>query len=168
MRPGFNRFLSALAAVLFVGAGIALLLIHLQNLEMAKASVAWLPAEAIVLETDYERGAAGRKLSNGPYVTYQYRVSGQGYVSNVFSFSDSPGSEELLERYPKGRSMIAYYNPARPWEATLVKGVGASTISGLRYAQLILGMALLFSLHVSFTEIRRLRRRMLENRAGKG
>ena len=157
MREGFKRFLAAFFAVLFVALGVALLCLQQQNLANAKRSMNWSSTQGVVLNTDYKRTSVGRRTSNAPYVTYRYQVGSRTFQSDVFSFGDQPVSDAVFEQYPTGRMVTVYFDPRNPHEATLVKGVGEWTITGLRYAQFILGISLAFLVYVVVTEIRRYR-----------
>lgn len=157
MRDGFKRLLSAFLALLFVGFGIALLSIENQTLSKAKNSAHWPSTDGIVLSTDYDRTSAGRRTNNEPYVTYSYQVHGKSFTSNVCSFGDGMSESEVFTKYPSGRRVIVFYDPEHPQEATLVKGVGDETMAGVRYAQVLLCLALAFLVYVSISEVKRRR-----------
>ncbi len=155
MRDGFKRLLAIFVALLFVGVGAALLCLETRNLTKAKASRDWLSTDGIILYTDYKRTSVGRRLSNAPYVTYSYQVQGIGYTSNVLSFGDDLTSSERFAEYPSGRRVTVYFDPEDPQEATLVKGVGTSTMAGVRYAQVILGLSLAFLAYLVIIEVKK-------------
>jgi hypothetical protein len=157
MRNGFKRLLTVFIALLFVGCGVALLCLATQTLTKAKDSAGWSSTDGIVMHTDHERTSRGRRTSNAPYVTYTYQVQGKGYTSNVRSFGDGLSEPEVFEQYPMGRHVTVFYDPEHPQEATLVKGVGTGTIAGVRYAQVILGLALAFLTYVTITEVKKRR-----------
>ena len=156
MREGFKRFLAVFLALFFVGIGAALLCLESHNLTKANHSVSWSSTDGIILHTDYERSSVGRKLSNAPYVTYRYQVQGESYISSVRSFGDGLSSAEVFEQYPSGRGVTVYYDPENPQEATLVKGVGSRTATGVRYAQRILVLGLVILAYVAITEMKKL------------
>lgn len=153
MRDGFKRLLLAFMALISVGLGTALLCLEAQSLTKEKSSTNWFTTGGIVLLTDYERTSAGRRTSNAPYVTYSYRAQGESYTSSSHSFGDDLTDREVFERYPSGRSVTVYYNPKHPQETTLMKGVSTKTLAGVRFAQIILGLALAFLAYVTITEV---------------
>ena len=153
MRDGFKRLLSAFLSLFFVGIGVALLCLATQNLNKAKTSANWTSTDGIILYTDYERTSAGRRTSNAPHVSYGYQVEGRNYTSDILSFGDDLSDSEVFERYPSGRSVTVYFDLNNPQESTLVKGVGTQTIAGVRYAQVILSLALAFLVYVTITEV---------------
>ena len=157
MRDGFKRLLSAFLALLFVGFGAALLCLETQTLTKAKESAGWSSTDGIVLHTDYDRTSVGRRASNAPHVTYSYQVQEKSFTSNVYSFGDGLSESEVFAQYPSGRRVTVFYDPEHPQEATLVKGVGTGTIAGVRYAQVILGLALAFLAYVTISEVKRRR-----------
>jgi hypothetical protein len=61
-----------------------------------------------------------------PQIVYEYWVNGKSHVSDVLEFGDpnrdEKQSEEVVQQYPPGASVIAYYNPQRPAEASLKPG----------------------------------------------
>jgi len=152
-RDKFKRLPLVGIALFSVGVGITFLRLETQALAKAKDSQGWVPTDGVVLHTDYERTSAGRRTSNGLRVTYSYQVQGENYTSNVYSFGGGMTEKELLEQYPTDRLVTVFYDPMHPEEATLVKGVDARTIAGVRYAWVVLALALAFLAYVVIAEV---------------
>jgi hypothetical protein len=68
-------------------------------------------------------------------VVYCYYVGGRKYQSNVVSFDDHQRTQ-MPDRYPEGRSVAVFYNPADPADAVLEPSIIAYT-----KALLVLGSA---------------------------
>jgi hypothetical protein len=56
-------------------------------------------------------------------IAYQYQVGGQSHKNSRISFSSSSGNaNQIVARYPKGKSVQVYYNPDKPKQAVLIPG----------------------------------------------
>jgi hypothetical protein len=149
MREGFTRFLATIGAILLLVACISIFILQLQDFKKAKSSAAWVATEGVVLNTDYERTSVGRIMSKTPIVNYRYIVAGRDYLSNTLSFGDDFAQEDIFERYPPGRSVTVYYNPEKPWEATLIKG-GEKSAELLSYVIFVMVLSFVFFVYVMF------------------
>ena len=63
-------------------------------------------------------------------VVYEYEVEGKRYTADTLQIRGNMQTarsvrreRELLSRYPPGKSVLVYYNPAKPEEAVLQPGV---------------------------------------------
>ena len=91
-----------------------------------RESDSWVPATAQII-TGYIIARRGSK--NTSYVldiTYTYKVLGQSYESNQFSFgSEGTGydtrkkAEGMLAKYPTGSQATIYHDPNNPQQAVL-------------------------------------------------
>jgi Protein of unknown function (DUF3592) len=77
-------------------------------------------------------------------ISYDYLVDDVAYVNSAVHFgslnsSDPSVARRLLQRYPVGKQVTVYYNPARPQQAVLEPGIQGST-------WVLPGLGLIFSL----------------------
>lgn len=64
-------------------------------------------------------------------IEYAYEVNGQTYTSSVSKLAERDNNgqalhEHLLQQYPVGNSLTVFYNPEKPQESTLQKGLPES------------------------------------------
>ena len=86
----------------------------------------WVPATAQII-TGYIIARRGSKSTSYVLdITYTYKVLGQNYESNQFSFgSEGTGydtrkkAEGTLAKYPTGSQVTIYHNPNNPQQAVL-------------------------------------------------
>lgn len=110
--------------------GVAMLAYAWRLSVRARASTAWLPVEARILDSEVvsERGGTPYFF---PRVTYRYEVQGLAYhSSNVVLVKVEYAQAEahaIVERYPAGARVLAYVDPADPRTAVLEPGVGRNT-----------------------------------------
>jgi Protein of unknown function (DUF3592) len=149
MKRQSSALLAVAVAFLFIVLGGALLCLHYENLQKARASEAWLRTKGIILRVDYERTSHGRRTSNAPVVEYRYTVNGKTHVSRVRSFGDDMDANDIFRKYKAAEDAIVFYDPANPSQATLVPGVGTWTIVGLQFSWMIFGFGFAYLLVVS-------------------
>ncbi|MCP5109305.1 MAG: DUF3592 domain-containing protein [bacterium] len=119
-----------------------------RDLERAHASEGW-PSAAGEIRTSgvgTKMGRAAGQLSPRyePKIVYTYTVDGQSYESrtvwagsNGISFGERSFARELVDRYPAGRAVTVYYDPANPVTAALEQGADETVY-------LLLGIGALF------------------------
>ena len=59
-------------------------------------------------------------------ITYKYVVGGKEYISSRLSIGEDLGNDDVagkLQRYPKGRAVEVFYDPAKPGTAVLERGL---------------------------------------------
>ena len=65
-----------------------------------------------------------------PKITYEYKVNGASYQSSelkaVYVWGDQDWANEVVALYPPGRTCHAFYNPAKPDEAILLRSYSFS------------------------------------------
>jgi hypothetical protein len=112
-------------------------------LRNARASAAWPTAEGIVTRSEVTHSTdADGDDTYRPEVTYEYSVQNRSYENYTIKFGENSYSsqrqaEEIGARYPLGRQVAVYYDPADPGRSVLEPGV-----SGGSY--IVLGVGVLF------------------------
>lgn len=64
-----------------------------------------------------------------PNIVYEYEVAGETYTNNRVTIGEDPGDfrvAETVARYPVGKRVTVYYNPARRGEAVLERDLPGS------------------------------------------
>lgn len=96
------------------------------------------PVEAQIVDAHVDKrvvnsGNGNTRESFTPDITYEYVVDGTTYRSSNYeagigrSGTGQSHAEATVARYPPGTVVTAYYNPANPREAFLVKQQSLST-----------------------------------------
>lgn len=133
-------------ALLFILAGLGLIVLGAVRYREGKASNGWTEVPAKVQSADM--GRTKNKTAGSRYhahITYTYEVQGVSYTSRLVGLAgQESGSEShaqnLLKQYPVGSTVKAYYDPAMPEKAVLIRGVGASVRAVFVVGALFLGM----------------------------
>ena len=127
--------LVALLFFLFFGiSGCAVLYFTvLEPVRLFHASKTWHETQAEVTQSDFksERRSKGRR-GGGSYtvyiadITYTYKYKGKDYYSNRRTFfeqefSHPAGAKEELRKYPRGKKISCFVDPAKPAQAVLVR-----------------------------------------------
>ena len=108
-----------------------LILMAWNKSRLSKASASWPSAPGVVT-------ASGRKKVAWriqPSVTYRYEVAGRSFDSSRVTFAELipvAETEPVLFRYPPGRAVNVYYNPANPAQAILEPGPSRFITANLR------------------------------------
>ena len=120
-------------AVILAG-GLFIFLAINQKLKAQKAEKTWPTVPGVVLDSEIKihrrtssRGGSSRTYQ--PYVTYEYRVKDQAYVSDQLGFGNatygSGKAHDILALYPQGAPVTVHYDPTDPSKAVLeTKAVG--------------------------------------------
>ena len=143
--------------LVFVVAGGAMLTAGLLRFKLALDSRTWpVAAGAIVYAEEHSHttqveaggGETSRVTTHGAPLAYRYEVEGRTYLSNIRCFGALAGASRdwalsILERYPAGRAVPVYYNPADPDSAVLETGVSSEAfwLPGAGLAFLLFGIA---------------------------
>ncbi len=131
-----------LFAVIFTVVGIVLILRSRQDKAKMQQSLNWPSVDGTVIEsrvmtTSDEEGSNLYR----PYIKYEYEAGGikqtndKFSVGMVYSTSNMKKSQETVNRYPVGRNVKVYVNPANPAESTLEQ-------KGSTTATLVIGIVL--------------------------
>jgi len=102
----------------------------------------------ITLSEATERRGLKRTRYNA-HVEFEYEVAGQKYTSeNINSdVSTRPKSEAFVEKYPAGTKTTAYYDPANPAEAMLVRRYSAGPYNAILFGLLIIEISAWWARH---------------------
>ncbi|TDA67092.1 MAG: DUF3592 domain-containing protein [Chloroflexi bacterium] len=133
-------------ALVFTVVGIIMIVRSRQDKNKLQQSLSWPSVDGTVLEsrviTSPSTDDDGGVDTYRPYVKYEYEVGGTKYTHDkmrlgmVFSTSKLKTSQEAVVRYPVGRAVKVFVNPANPADSVLEQK-GSST------ATLIIGIVLL-------------------------
>lgn len=94
----------------------------------------WHETTGLVLESEVEKtstaaGYDGESQSFKAAIVYKYKVDDQEYTSKRVFYGDKIGkplpskSKSLVKLYSKNSEVIVYYNPLKPKESVLQKGI---------------------------------------------
>ena len=123
------------SAVIIAAVGAAILLPTYYRIRKAKATAEWAETEGVVASSEMKNSYLRRHRGLGPYRTYhkfhidyRYSVNGTEYSSERFSFSTNyVGEPEKVrfyeDNYRQGQTIKVYYNPAKPSESVLIRGL---------------------------------------------
>jgi hypothetical protein len=121
--------------VIFVIVGGIALAIGIVQYRDGEDTKSWTATTAQVTSTDIEQKTDTRRDSDGtrrtsttytPIVHYEYTVDGTTYDGDRIKIGLGAGSEgsarDIVERYPAGAEVTAYYDPGNPGSAVLEQG----------------------------------------------
>ncbi|MDA3894799.1 MAG: DUF3592 domain-containing protein [Desulfobacteraceae bacterium] len=128
-------------AIIFIAVGIMIALFAYSAHKTSVESKTWPTVNGNIIRSEIEQH--GSTTGEGPdkktpaheyaKIAYQYTIDGQRYESTKISFSSSSeNTRQIVSRYPKGKAIRVYYNPAKPTQAVLVPGN-----SGINYVPYI-------------------------------
>jgi hypothetical protein len=124
--------LAKLLTLILILTGLGLIVLGVVRVREGLASNAWTEVAAKVQSA--ELGKTRKKSSSYRYhahITYQYEVQGVPYTGRQVGLTgQGSGSEshakKLLGQYTVGSNVKAYYDPSKPENAVLIRGVGSS------------------------------------------
>jgi len=131
--------------------------------KMGRASTrrdAYEPVTARVRNTELETGNYGDtgRAQYAPVITYEYTVDGETYTNdNLYpgpataGSSDRSEQERMLDEYPEGETVEAYYDPDDPAVSFLKKesrSRQATSLGVLGGALLLLGLGLIVGIPI--------------------
>ena len=96
-----------------------------------------------------ERDSDGHRLYQAK-VAYRYAVDGQEIVGHRAFFGDSGQTSwsvfvrRIVDRYPPGSDVTVYYDPSRPEEAVIVRGVSGAIVAILAFQLVFIALATWF------------------------
>jgi len=119
-----------------VGASVAFF--GIRGLLRAKASTDWPTTQGTVVASSVERhrttGSKGRSSSTTYHAKILYKFSIEGTTFNGdrvaygdYGSSSSSNARQIVNRYPKGKSVTVYYMPGNPEECLLESGLKAQS-----------------------------------------
>lgn len=108
----------------------------------------WAQAPGRILKSGIEArhhqfSGEAETVRNEPAIEYEYSVGGETYRGGRVAFGSSDGPEAILARYPAGKSVTVYYNPAHPRDCVLERDIPKGVLSGcpLLLVLTVLGVA---------------------------
>lgn len=157
-----------LAFVVFFGGFFAIMLTV--KLRQVRAASRWpsVPGEIVSARTSskkvtthhatYDEQEDRKERRNFARITYRYMVGGKQYVSSRLSLGEDLGNADVqatLERYPKGRVVEVYYDPAAPGKAVLERGLPKGCAkAGLCGVALVIAIIAIFGYGLDYAVIR--------------
>lgn len=112
----------------FLAAGFTYLASGLHLVHKANASRRWPSVDGVIASSTLEKvKGEDEDAFRRPNIGYSFSVDGESYYSAHLAFP-SGGSERLkkankiVEKYPVGKAVRVFYNPANPWESVLEPG----------------------------------------------
>ena len=91
-------------------------------------------------------------------ITYRYVVGGKKYTCSRLSIGEDLGNDDVagkLERYPKGRMVEVFYDPAKPGKAVLERGLPEGCAkAGLYAVALVLGIIAFFGYGLDYAVVK--------------
>lgn len=117
----FGRVIPLL--LMFIGAYI--LYFGCWELLRANQSRTWPTAQGLIQNSSMERGGKGEYWAR---VTYDFTVNATAFHGTRVAFGDygssvSSHAQDIVNRYPKGKTVTVYYNPRNPQMCLLEPGV---------------------------------------------
>lgn len=101
-----------------------------RNIIQAHESRNWLPADGKITASEVERRRSSKgRGSYSPSVKYEYTVDGQKYDGETIAIgmknvSAGQGfARRFVSKYPAGKSVQVFYNPALPGHSVLEPGL---------------------------------------------
>ncbi len=84
----------------------------------------YLETTGVVTRSEVDRHRGSDSTTYSPDIEYRYEVDGQTYTSDQhvygeISSSDRAGAKKAVRKFPVGKSVRVYYNPADPEDAVL-------------------------------------------------
>jgi hypothetical protein len=115
-----------LLLVVLVPIGISFIVLR-QKLGRVRQAAGWQTTMGRVIESRVDDAVSNSSIRNPlidhrPRVAYEFSVNGRAFVGDRIGFGDDSGganTEATLARYPVGRAVQVYYDPANPEESVL-------------------------------------------------
>ena len=108
------------------GIGYVLYRRNKQSMAYRQSTQTWLSTTGTILMSSVQSSHSGNSHSTYPVVVYSYVVNGQSYQSQRIRAGDqfltvrvAGQAQATVARYPIGKSVIVYYDPANPTESAL-------------------------------------------------
>ncbi len=133
----------ALITGVFIMVGIIMMARGIRDVLRARQSVEWRPVPATIVVS---RAVYGSEGTSKPEVSFSYSVADIGYKANTVYFGQgiSVGGggllARILERYPIGARVTAYYSPEDPSLAVLEPGFRKTSLTFIAFGWLFFAM----------------------------
>lgn len=124
-----------LVPLLFIAAGAVMSFLGVRQFMRAQASPTWPTVTGVVTISELGKHVGNERATSTTYradISYDYVANDRSYVNGAINFatvnsSDPAAARRLLKRYPVGKQVTVYYNPAEPQEAVLEPGPAAGS-----------------------------------------
>jgi hypothetical protein len=117
-----------LPVLILGGLGFFLYKRNQQSMAYRQSTQTWLSTTGTILMSSVQTSHSGNSHSTYPVIVYSYIVNGQSYQSQRIRAGDqfltvrlAGQAQATVARYPIGKSVTVYYNPANPAESVLEK-----------------------------------------------
>lgn len=116
----------------FVIAGAVTLTLGVRSLWFARESSSWPSTSGVVIQSDVETSRGNKGTTYQAEIMYDYEVDGSTYSSNRVGYGDYGSSNpsparQMVNRYPKGKSVTVYYQEEDPEQSCLEPGIHGRT-----------------------------------------
>lgn len=127
-----SPFLLTILAVAFLAGGGACTWWGLRLLDRAERSAKWPAAEGVVISSEIRSQLDKGKRKYWAAVSYEYDVEGNKRSGSTISFGDYRSTsrhefEAIVARYPVGKKVAVFHDPAAPETSVLEPGVTFAT-----------------------------------------
>jgi hypothetical protein len=120
--------------LIFLGVGLTLFAVGAYQIDQGQRSTKWPTVNGVITVAELGKHIdrdTDRKTTSTTYsadISYDYWIDDVPYVNGNVHFgsmrsSDPSMARTILQRYPVGKPVTVYYNPARPQQAVLEPGV---------------------------------------------
>ena len=116
----------------FILAGVYTVFFGTRNVFRASESANWPTAQGIIQGSSVEYHSSNKGGTYHAHVWYVYHLNGTAFSGDRvlygdFGSSDPSHAQEIVNRYPVGKSVIVYYMPANTEECVLEPGIKPQT-----------------------------------------
>ncbi len=94
---------------------VAVCFIVLSAMKKKKAAQAWPSVPGTVTSSRVQQ----KEDESDAVVTYSYAVNGKDYQGNRVGFFSRDTAQQVVSRYPSGKQVEVFYDPANPSSAVL-------------------------------------------------
>ncbi len=135
----FGSKSSIIFGAVFGAVGLVVAGFGVNELTQADASASWPSVAGTVVSSQVKKSTSsrgtGRKrrrsTSHSASIVYEYTVDSRKHTAKRVSFgatsSSASSAREIVSRYPKGKAVTVYYDPADPERAVLEPGTSGGT-----------------------------------------
>ena len=146
--------MAILFGVIFLGAGLTLLLVSSSQRKKAQAAESWPTAPGVILSSTLQQHQSfdsedqQTTINYEPQVQYQYSVMGQIFTGNSIAFGkmsyDYRTASRKIAAYPQGAAVTVHFNPDLPSQAVLeAKAAGGVLLLVLAILFVVIGAVVL-------------------------
>ena len=130
-----------LVGLIFLVLGLGILIYGAKDVLNAQQSAGWVKVKGEILESRLSKkrpGNKGKLRSRKAVISYRYTVADKAYTSDrpIFGTTTSltgmvgltRSAQELIRKYPKGKSVEVFHHPDKPELAVLEAGVSKKSL----------------------------------------